>query len=268
MGVREILIQRRRHHQPVVQSALLDLGGKRDRWGGPALLVRWPFREILFGEPRLLGLLFICWATHCFTNPLAAVFMAVLQSRMRFRAGALTGLFNTTLLVLLSVIFAWKGYGREHPPAASDHQSRAADRFLVADASHAGLRPQFAGGNLCFATTRCSRSPASARPLSIRGIISSSASFAARWRSAPISSRSISPCRPCGCSATTSTACYSLPQQDFRQSGATAGRIHPASQLFAVIGVPVCVIQAITGGPLVHALFSATWAPRSLCCRS
>src|SRR6266550_2310773 len=108
-GLREILIQRQHHFRRWENAAFwMSIAG--GVIPGLIMLALAPIAAVLFHSPRLAGLVAVL-ALMGPINSLAVVSTARLQAELRFRLLSVITMICTVMTVALNVLFAWKGLG-------------------------------------------------------------------------------------------------------------------------------------------------------------
>jgi len=109
IGVREVLIQRHREFEALANPATwlsLTIG----LLTALAIAVAGPIAAQIYDEPKLIGLVLVLALTAPFTT-LLQIPMVALQIQMRHRTVAMSGLVAAVANPLLSMVFAYAGFG-------------------------------------------------------------------------------------------------------------------------------------------------------------
>ncbi len=259
-GIRLVLIQRQRRFETWANPAFW-LSLVTGVAGGLAIVAAAPLAAAFYDEPALVGLLLVL-ALDSPLHTLRTVPTARLQSEMRFKAVAQVGIVGAVCETLLTVMFAWLGYGaysfvlplpltslvvlamlwRTAPGGVRARLQVRRWRYLLGDTALALLASLFL-------------TVIAQADYMVLGRLFAASVVGVYFFAFRLSTQALS-------LVTDNVRSVLFPaltqfRGDVRRQTEAFLR---AARLLALLAVPVCLLQAVLAGPVIRAVFSEQWA--------
>lgn len=258
-GLRDVLVQRHRQFARWANSAFwLSLG--LGMLAGLAMAGAAPLAVLIYGDKRLLGLILVMAASTPLTS-LATVPLARLQSDLRFRTAASIAAIEAFGMPLLSVLFAWLGFGAYSfvLPRVVTSSCQAALLFWLSPV-RLSRNPQWRRWPALLGNTAMLLAAQAALTLAgqgdrlMLGLFYSTAVVGIYFFAYNLSTQAVQ-------LLAINLLSVLLPslsqlQSDVKRQTAAFLRV---TRLLAAVSTPACFVQAALAGPIVHLLFARKW---------
>lgn len=258
-GVHHVLITRQRHFRRWANSAFWMTMAS----GGLAALLMIaaaPLAARAYRSPQVAGLLLVL-AAAAPLNALSVVPSAKLQSELRFRVIAMLGLAVTVITTLLSIGFAKAGFGAYSfaLPQPLVALARTAAVWIIAPVPVSGSiqlrrwRYLLADSGYLLASSVCSTLVMQGDNMML-GLLRSAEVVGIYFFAYSLSNATIQLLTN-NLSAALLPALSKLQENPANQTGAFLR----AARQIGIIGLPLCLLQAVLAGPLVRLVFHGKW---------
>jgi O-antigen/teichoic acid export membrane protein len=259
-GIDQIVVQRHKTLRFwLVPSFYLSLG--LGIGGCLTLLATAPVCAALYGEPRIVGLIYII----AFSIPLSALGLVptvLLRSRLDFRSIAMINFGETVALQTLTIIFAWTGFGAYSfaLPMPIVAAVKSAVLWLVAPSRLHGSWHKVRRGryllvnSLAVVLAGLIQTLVSNGDYIILGVISTAAATGNYFFAFRFASQSLLAIAASLSSALLPALSHIRMERQMQSEAA-----FKAAKLMGLIIMPLAVIQAAVTAPAIHLLFGHKW---------